>query len=97
MVQIYRLINLSQRTYFIQFRTNGNSILITFLLPVSNFERITGDLSKQGYNLISEADHPIALMAFFRYLLDDEGVTEIMGITPKGWILIKQMEKPSIE
>ncbi|MBB6126643.1 VOC family protein [Mucilaginibacter lappiensis] len=64
-----------------------------FRLPVSDFERITNTLREQGYAVISEVDHPIARMAFFDTYQTLGVATEIMGITPEGWIAIKQMEK----
>jgi methylmalonyl-CoA/ethylmalonyl-CoA epimerase len=64
-----------------------------FRLPVSGFDRVTGNLREQGYAVISEVDHPIARMAFFDTCQTLGVVTEIMGITPEGWTAIKQMEK----
>ena len=64
-----------------------------FRLPISDFEKITGDLRNQGYQLISEVDHPIARMAFFDTYKTLGVATEIMGITPEGWNAVKQMEK----
>lgn len=64
-----------------------------FRLPVSDFERITGELSAQGYTLISEVDHPIARMAFFDTYNTMGVVTEIMGITPDGWAAIREMQQ----
>lgn len=66
---------------------------LAFRLPVEGFEKITGELRTQGYEVISEVDHPIARMAFFDTCKTLGVVTEIMGITPIGWQAIKQMEK----
>ena len=71
----------------------GGTQHLAFRLPVSDFEKVTGDLLKQGYSIISEVDHPIARMAFFDTYQTLGVVTEIMGITPEGWNAIKQMEK----
>ncbi|WP_448697448.1 VOC family protein [Mucilaginibacter sp. AW1-3] len=71
----------------------GGTQHMAFRLPVSDFERITGDLRDQGYALISEVDHPIARMAFFDTYQTLGVATEIMGITPEGWIAIEQMQK----
>lgn len=71
----------------------GGTQHLAFRLPVSEFGRITGELHKQGYEVISEVDHPIARMAFFDTCKTLGLVTEIMGITPEGWAMIKQMEK----
>jgi methylmalonyl-CoA/ethylmalonyl-CoA epimerase len=62
-------------------------------LPVSDFERVTSELREQGYAVISEVDHPIARMAFFDTYQTLGVATEIMGITPEGWIAIEQMEE----
>jgi len=62
-------------------------------LPVSDFERVTSDLREQGYAVISEVDHPIARMAFFDTYQTLGVATEIMGITPEGWIAIQQMQR----
>lgn len=67
---------------------------MAFRLPVSDFDRITNDLREQGYAVMSEVDHPIARMAFFDTYQTLGVATEIMGITPEGWNIIKQMEKP---
>ncbi len=71
----------------------GGTQHLAFRLPVSDFERVTGDLREQGYAVISEVDHPIARMAFFDTYQTLGVATEIMGITPQGWGAIKQMEK----
>jgi methylmalonyl-CoA/ethylmalonyl-CoA epimerase len=64
-----------------------------FRLPVSDFNRVTGDLREQGFAIISEVDHPIARMAFFDTYQVLGVATEIMGITPEGWTAIEQMQK----
>ena len=71
----------------------GGTQHIAFRLPVSDFDRVTSDLREQGYAIISEVDHPIARMAFFDTYQTLGVATEIMGITPEGWIAIEQMEK----
>ena len=71
----------------------GGTQHLAFRLPVSGFERVIGDLREQGYAIISEVDHPIARMAFFDTYQTLGVATEIMGITPEGWIAIEQMEK----
>ena len=69
----------------------GGTQHLAFRLPVSDFEKITGELRGQGYKVISEVDHPIARMAFFDTYQTLGVVTEIMGITPEGWKAIEQM------
>lgn len=71
----------------------GGTQHLAYRLPVSDFERITNELKEQGYKVISEVDHPIARMAFFDTYQTLGVVTEIMGITPGGWDVVKQMEK----
>jgi hypothetical protein len=71
----------------------GGTQHLAFRLPVSDFDRITSVLREQGYAIISEVDHPIARMAFFDTYQTLGVATEIMGITPEGWIAIEQMEK----
>ena len=71
----------------------GGTQHIAFRLPVSDFDRVISDLSEQGYAIISEVDHPIARMAFFDTYQTLGVATEIMGITPEGWIAIEQMRK----
>jgi methylmalonyl-CoA/ethylmalonyl-CoA epimerase len=78
--------------YLIRYPAGGTQHL-AFRLPVSDFDRITGDLRGQGYTVISEVDHPIARMAFFDTYQTLGVATEIMGITPEGWVVIEQMEK----
>ena len=73
----------------------GGTQHIAFRLPVSDFNRVTSDLREQGYAIISEVDHPIARMAFFDTYQTLGVATEIMGITPEGWIAIEQMQKTS--
>jgi methylmalonyl-CoA/ethylmalonyl-CoA epimerase len=70
----------------------GGTQHLAFRLPVSEFDRVTGDLREQGYATISEVNHPIARMAFFDTYKTLGVVTEIMGITPEGWIAIEQMK-----
>lgn len=74
----------------------GGAQHLAFRLPVSDFERITGELRGQGYAVMSEVDHPIARMAFFDTYQTLGVATEIMGITPEGWTAVKQMEKADI-
>jgi methylmalonyl-CoA/ethylmalonyl-CoA epimerase len=71
----------------------GGTQHLAFRLPVSDFNRVTSDLRKQGYAIISEVDHPIARMAFFDTYQTLGVATEIMGITPEGWIAIEKMQK----
>jgi hypothetical protein len=71
----------------------GGTQHLAFRLPVSDFDRVTGDLREQGYAVISEVDHPIARMAFFDTYQTLGVVTEIVGITPEGRSAIKQMQK----
>jgi methylmalonyl-CoA/ethylmalonyl-CoA epimerase len=71
----------------------GGTQHLAFRLPVSNFERVTSELSGQGYEIISRVDHPIARMAFFDTYQTVGVVTEIMGITPEGWAAIEQKQK----
>jgi methylmalonyl-CoA/ethylmalonyl-CoA epimerase len=71
----------------------GGTQHMAFRLPISDFERIAGELREQGYAVISEVDHPIARMAFFDTYQTLGVATEIMGITPAGWTAIKHMEK----
>ncbi len=78
--------------YLAQYPAGGTQH-IAFRLPVSDFDRVTGDLHEQGYAIISEVDHPIARMAFFDTYQTLGVATEIMGITPEGWIAIEQMQK----
>lgn len=66
---------------------------IAFRLPVSDFERVTNELREQDYAVISEVDHPIARIAFFDTYQTLGVATEIMGITPEGWVAIEQMQK----
>jgi hypothetical protein len=71
----------------------GGTQHLAFRLPVSDFERITHELRGQGYEVMSEVDHPIARMAFFDTYQTLGVATEIMGITPDGWAAIEQMQK----
>ncbi|MGX5820689.1 VOC family protein [Chitinophaga lutea] len=71
----------------------GGTQHLAFRLPVKGFEQVTQALRDQGYAVVSEVDHPIARMAFFDTYQPLGVVTEIMGITPEGWEMIRQMEK----
>ena len=71
----------------------GGTQHLAFRLPESDFDRVTDDLRRQGYAVISEVDHPIARMAFFDTYQTLGVATEIMGITPEGWKAIKKMQK----
>jgi len=71
----------------------GGTQHLAFRLPVSDFEKVRDNLHEQGYPIISEVDHPIARMAFFDTYQTLGIATEIMGITPEGWIAIEQMQK----
>ncbi|KIO77672.1 hypothetical protein TH53_08100 [Pedobacter lusitanus] len=78
--------------YLVRYPAGGTQHM-AFRLPVSDFVRVTSELREQGYEVISEVDHPIARMAFFDTYQTLGVATEIMGITPEGWIAVKQMEK----
>lgn len=71
----------------------GGTQHVAFRLPVAGFERVTSDLRKQGYAVLSELDHPIARMAFFDTYQTLGVATEIMGVTPEGWTAIEQMKE----
>jgi methylmalonyl-CoA/ethylmalonyl-CoA epimerase len=66
---------------------------LAFRLPVSGFDQVIDDITKQGYPIIGEVDHPIARMKFFDTYKTTGVATEIMGITPDGWEAIEKMEK----
>jgi len=71
----------------------GGTQHIAYRLPVSDFDRFTRDLRKQGNAVISEVDHPIARMIFFDTYKTLGVATEIMGVTPEGWSVIEKMKK----
>ena len=71
----------------------GGTQHVAFRLPVKDFKRVTSNLRKQGYAVISEVDHPIARMVFFDTYQTLGVATEIMGVTPDGWAVIEQMQK----
>ena len=71
----------------------GGTQHLAFRLPVSDFDRVTGELREQGYTTLSKVDHPIARMVFFDTYQTLGVATEIMGITPEGWIALEQMER----
>jgi methylmalonyl-CoA/ethylmalonyl-CoA epimerase len=66
---------------------------LAFRLPVSGFDQLIDELTKQGYPVIGEVDHPIARMKFFDTYKTTGVATEIMGITPDGWTAIENMKK----
>jgi methylmalonyl-CoA/ethylmalonyl-CoA epimerase len=66
---------------------------LAFRLPVSGFEQVVTDLTEQGYPVIGEVDHPIARMKFFDTYKTLGVATEIMGITPEGWVAIDKMKQ----
>ena len=68
---------------------------MAFKLPVSGFEKIKSELLKQGFELMSTVDHPIARMAFFDTYKILGVATEIMGITPEGEKAIGDWKKGS--
>jgi methylmalonyl-CoA/ethylmalonyl-CoA epimerase len=70
----------------------GGTQHLAFRLPVAGFEKVTGELRSQGYEVLSEVDHPIARMAFFDTYQTLGVATEIMGITPEGWDAVEQMK-----
>ncbi|GAB3899765.1 hypothetical protein GCM10028803_21460 [Larkinella knui] len=71
----------------------GGTQHLAFRLPVDDFDRVASQLREEGYEIMSEVDHPIARMAFFDTYQTMGVATEIMGITPEGWIAIEQMKK----
>src|SRR5258708_7410687 len=71
----------------------GGTQHLAFRLQVKDFDQVTSNLRKEGYAVISEVDHAIARMAFFDTYQTLGVATEIMGITPEGWIAIEQMQK----
>jgi methylmalonyl-CoA/ethylmalonyl-CoA epimerase len=58
---------------------------LAFRMPVSGFDQVIDDITRQGYPIIGEVDHPIARMKFFDTYRTTGVATEIMGITPEGW------------
>ena len=71
----------------------GGTQHLAFRLPISDFDRVMNDLLQQGFEIISEVDHPVARMAFFDTYQTLGVATEIMGVTPEGWAAIEQMKK----
>lgn len=80
--------------YLVKYPAGGVQHL-AFRLPVSGFDKVIDDITRQGYSIIGEVDHPIARMKFFDTYKTTGVATEIMGITPDGWTAIKKMEKGS--
>lgn len=78
--------------YLVKYPAGGTQHL-AYRLPISGFEQVVSHLHKQGYEVISEVDHPIAHMIFFDTYQTLGVATEIMGITPEGWTAIEQMKK----
>ena len=78
--------------YLAQYPAGGIQHM-AFRLPVSGIDQVISDLRSQGYAVISQVDHPIARMTFFDTYKTLGVATEIMGITPEGWVAIAQMEK----
>jgi len=78
--------------YLAQYPAGGTQH-IAFRLPVNDFDRAANNIREQGYVIISDIDHPIARMIFFDTYETLGIATEIMGITPKEWIAVEQMEK----
>lgn len=74
----------------------GGTQHMAFRLPVKDFDRITGELREQGYEVISQVDHPVARMAFFDTYQTLGVATEIMGVTPEGWEAIEQMKNAGL-
>jgi hypothetical protein len=72
---------------------NGGVQHLAYRLPVAEFERVKNQISKQGYKIVSNVDHPIARMVFFDTYQTLGVVTEIMGITPEGWKILVEWEK----
>lgn len=72
---------------------SGGTQHLAFRLPVSGFDAVIADLREQGYTVISEVDHPVARIAFFDTCKTLGVVTEILGVTPDGWVAIEQMKK----
>jgi hypothetical protein len=71
----------------------GGTQHLAFLLPIEGYEQVTHDLVQQGYEFISEVDHPIARMGFFNTYEVLGVATEIMGVKPEGWAAIEQMRR----
>ena len=66
---------------------------MAFRLPLRGFEGIKVELREQGYAVMSEVDHPVARMVFFDTYQTLGVATEIMGITPEGWVAVEQWKK----
>ncbi len=70
----------------------GGTQHLAFSLPVAEYEKVTSDLREQGYEVMSEVDHPIARMMFFDTYQTLGVATEITGITPEGAKMLAQMK-----
>ena len=82
--------------YLVKYPAGGVQHL-AFRLPISGFDQVIDDITKQGYPIIGEVDHPIARMKFFDTYKTTGVATEIMGITPDGWMAIEKMKKAALE
>jgi hypothetical protein len=74
------------RDYLDQHPAGGTQHL-AFRLPANDFIRVTNELREQGYAVMR--------MCFFDTYQALGVATEIMGITPEGWKVLEQMEKPA--
>lgn len=66
---------------------------LAYRLPVSGFADVIAALRNQGFQTLSEVDHPIARMAFFDSYSTCGVATEIMGVTDEGWKAVEEMMK----
>jgi glyoxalase/bleomycin resistance protein/dioxygenase superfamily protein len=65
---------------------------IAYSTPIANFDTVVAEMAKEGFQMVTSVNHPIAKIVFFDTSKDIGVFTEIMGITEEGETAVQKMK-----
>jgi methylmalonyl-CoA/ethylmalonyl-CoA epimerase len=77
---------------FLEKNPEGGVQHIAYRVPVADFDKTVTNFTGKGYPIISSFNTPIAKIAMFDTYKELGVVTEIMGITKEGEVMLQKMK-----
>lgn len=65
---------------------------VAYSIPVAKLDNVISEFADKGFPVISSFNHPIAKIVFFDTSKENGVMTEIMGITKEGEVIVEQMK-----
>ena len=69
---------------------------VAYSIPVAELDKVISGFADKGFPVISSFNHPIAKIVFFDTYKEIGVMTEIMGITKEGEVMVEKMKSGKI-